>query len=396
MAGLSGRARAAGGELPDRISIEVLARTFTNELLDAAIDEAGVREIRFRLLPARLMLFFTLACWLFTGSGYRPVMAKLADARAAAGPGWDGWELPTTGPISRARARLGAEPVRRLFTRVAGPVGTPATPGVFHLGLRVVSADSFTLEVPATSENEEFFRRGGGTSGAPAPCPLRALVLAESGTGALIGGTHGPGRAGGLELMAELLPWLGPGTLVLASGDAASWRPWRDAAATGAQLCWRMPSSSVAETGPPLADGSRLGEPRPPGPRDAAPIAVRVIAYPGPPLQPSCLVTTLLDAETAPAAGLARLFGHRWRAGTGMAGLIGTRSGGPGVLLRSRSPAAVAQEFWALLCVYQALRDMLGMPPAQEPSLKAAARMRAVIDAAAPPHPLDGKNWGPP
>ncbi|MGH2376305.1 MAG: transposase domain-containing protein, partial [bacterium] len=60
--------KAARERLPDRISIGVLARTFTDELLDEVIDEAGVREVRFRLLPARLMMIFTLACWLFMRS----------------------------------------------------------------------------------------------------------------------------------------------------------------------------------------------------------------------------------------------------------------------------------------------------------------------------------------
>jgi hypothetical protein len=70
------------GWLPDRISIGVLTRVFTPELVDAAVEEAGAREQRRRLLPARLVVYFTLALWLFRGRncGYGQVMAKLADA----------------------------------------------------------------------------------------------------------------------------------------------------------------------------------------------------------------------------------------------------------------------------------------------------------------------------
>ena len=41
----------------------------------------GTREQRRRLLPARLMVYFVLALWLFRGRncGYGQVMAKLAD-----------------------------------------------------------------------------------------------------------------------------------------------------------------------------------------------------------------------------------------------------------------------------------------------------------------------------
>ena len=48
------------GWLPDRISVGVLARVFTPELVDAA--GAGAREQRRLLLPARLVMYFVLAC----------------------------------------------------------------------------------------------------------------------------------------------------------------------------------------------------------------------------------------------------------------------------------------------------------------------------------------------
>ena len=145
-------ARASRERLPDRISIGVLARTFTDELLDEVIGEADVREVRFRLLPGRLVMIFTLACWLFMRSGYGLVMSKLADSHAVSGRGWGKWEVPTTGPISRAKARLGAAPVKLLFDRICGPSGGPGTPGAFYRELRVVSVDGFTLDVPATEE----------------------------------------------------------------------------------------------------------------------------------------------------------------------------------------------------------------------------------------------------
>jgi len=50
------------GWLPDRISVGVLARVFTPELVDAAVDAAGAREQRRLLLPARLVMYFVLAC----------------------------------------------------------------------------------------------------------------------------------------------------------------------------------------------------------------------------------------------------------------------------------------------------------------------------------------------
>ena len=69
------------GWLPDRISVGVLARVFTPELVDAAVDAAGHRQQRRRLLPAQLVMYFVLALWLFRAPncGYGQVMTKLAD-----------------------------------------------------------------------------------------------------------------------------------------------------------------------------------------------------------------------------------------------------------------------------------------------------------------------------
>lgn len=55
MAGVICEVRSAQ-ELPDRISIGVLSRTFPQAVLDEVFDAPGVREQRYRRLPARLMM----------------------------------------------------------------------------------------------------------------------------------------------------------------------------------------------------------------------------------------------------------------------------------------------------------------------------------------------------
>ena len=47
-----------------------LSRTFTPELVDFVVDEAGAWEERTKSLPASLMVNFVLTMWLFTGYGY--------------------------------------------------------------------------------------------------------------------------------------------------------------------------------------------------------------------------------------------------------------------------------------------------------------------------------------
>jgi hypothetical protein len=361
-------ARAAQERLPDRISIGVLARTFPTSVLDEAIEAAGVRELRYRRLPARLMIVFTLACWLFMRSGYGLVLSKLADAQALVGAGWGDWQVPWTGSITKAKAKIGAEPFRLLFARTAVPAGTVDTPGVFYAGLRVVTVDGFTLDLPDTDENAEFFGRGGNGSESKNPYPqLRALALAESGTRVLLAATYGPSGVGEQTLAEDLLPALGPGMLVLADRNFASFKLWRAVAATGAQLVWRMSASFKLPVLKVESDGTYLSELRPPRKKDGPPIRVRVVEYSvittdedGREISELFLLaTTLLDVKAYPAIQLAGLYHDRWQAETGIGDLKTVVRGGPEVVLRSKTPVMVEQEFWAMLCVYQAIRDLI-------------------------------------
>ena len=68
--------------MPDRVSVGALTRTFPPELVDRVVATTETRELRRRLLPARLVVYFVLALWLFRGPncGYGRVMVKLVDA----------------------------------------------------------------------------------------------------------------------------------------------------------------------------------------------------------------------------------------------------------------------------------------------------------------------------
>ena len=123
------------GWLPDRVSVGALTKTFPPELVDRVVDTTDTREVRRRLLPARLVVYFVLALWLFRGRncGYGRVMSKLVDGLyhrrrgrqlldGALDPaGWVDagqgrrWRPPNISSLSRARARLGADPLHMLF-----------------------------------------------------------------------------------------------------------------------------------------------------------------------------------------------------------------------------------------------------------------------------------------
>jgi IS4 transposase len=70
------------------------------------------------------------------------------------------------------------------------------------------------------------------------------------------------------------------------------------------------------------------------------------------------LVTTILDPAQAPAAELATLYHERWEIEGALAELK-TQLRGARVVLRSKTPELVRQEFWGLLLAHFAVRGLM-------------------------------------
>jgi hypothetical protein len=387
--------------LPDRVSVGALTKAFPPELVDRVISATEAQEQRRRLLPARLVMYFVLALWLFRGPncGYGRVMGKLVDAlyhrhrarellqtgRVDPG-GWvqagrDGgrvrqWRPPNISSLSRARDKLGPDPVRLLFEEVAGPVAAPQAAGVWVCGLRVVSMDGSATDVPDTQENRAVFGGPGNDQRVGAFPQVRWVVAAESGTGALIEATFGPYTVGEQTLAQEVVSAFTPEMLVLADRNFLSHALARDVLGTGAHLLWRASASFALTPIQVLCDGTYLAQLRPARTQDGPPITVRVIEYTvhTTPLDPDtgapdpnrataselfALVTDLLDTEAYPALDLACAYPMRWDCET----VIGHHKTdmGPGMpVLRSKDPEGIAQEMWALFAVYHALAQLIG------------------------------------
>jgi Insertion element 4 transposase N-terminal/Transposase DDE domain len=354
--------------LSDRIAIGVLTATFPPALVDRVVAETGRTEQRHRLLPARVVVYLVLALALFSGQAYEEVVRLLTEGLAWARH-WRGvWQVPTTKAITRARERLGAEPLRRLFVEVARPLATERTAGAWYRGLRVVAIDGTTLDVPDTPANAAAFGRPATHRGERTAFPqVRVLALAECGTHAILAAVLGPLAVGETTLAPSLFGRLGAGVLLLADRGFVGFDLWRAAQATGAELVWRTKTNAVLPVDRQLGDGSYLS--RIYAARDQRarrdPIVVRVVEYtlgkdPGRPAKPAPyrLLTTILDPPAAPAAELAALYHQRWEFETTLDELK-THQRGPGVVLRSRSPELVTQEIWGMLLVHHAIRALM-------------------------------------
>lgn len=363
--------------LTDAIGIGVLTRLLDRDLVDEVISAAGRQEKRVRLLPARVVVYYVLALCLFFGDGYEEVMRKLAHGLRAVGSWRNEWAIPTVGAISKARMRLGAEPLRLLFERVAVPMAKRSTPGAWLRGFRVMAVDGVIFNIPDTEDNEKGFGRCGGKNPAPFP-QARVAALVECGTRAVIAAEIDPWKEQERVQVARLLHAFEPGMLVLADAGFYSYELWKAAAETGADLVWRVQSELNLPVLSVLPDGSYLSEVGDPQQkrhnreyerkRRASGIAVdyiplRVVEYEIPNRDGRNeiirLITTILEPVEASAAELAAVYHERWEEESVFDEIETHIRGGSTVVLRSKHAETVRQELWALLLTHYAIRHLM-------------------------------------
>jgi hypothetical protein len=171
--------------------------------------------------------------------------------------------------------------------------------------------------------------------------------------------------AGETTLARDALPALQPGMLCLADRQFFGHALRREAATTGADLLWRVRRNLRLPREVRLVDGSYLTTIYP-GEKDrrhkAAGVQVRVVEYrlegvaDAEPLYR--LMTTILDPAAAPAAELAALYHERGEI-EGALDELKTHLRGARMVLRSKTPELVRQEFWGLLLAHFAVRGLM-------------------------------------
>jgi hypothetical protein len=331
----------------------------------SVLEAQGKASQRQRELPAQVVVYYVICLALFMQVSYREVLRCLLE-------GWV-WllgprgSLKVTGKsgISQARTRLGWQVMRQLYAEVVKPLAVPATRGAWYRGWRVVSLDGSTLAVADESENRQAFGCPAGGRGEGAYPQMRFVALVENGTHVLFGARLGSYATGEVSLAEEVVGELQPGMLGLADRGFFSYRLWNRARAGGADLLWRLKKDLRLEVDEVLPDGSYLSHiyPSPRARRQHREgVRVRVIEYRLEGLAEAGsvyrLATTLLDPAAAPALELAALYHERWEI-EGALDELKTHLRGAQIVLRSKTPDLVRQEFYGLLLAHFAVRGLM-------------------------------------
>lgn len=354
-----------GSRITDYISLGVVAKTFPVATVKSVLEATGRSSRRQRELPAHVVVYYVIALALYMQSSYREVLRSLLE-----GIQWllnPTARIKVTGKsgISQARTRLGVEPVKQLHDQIVCPIATEATKGAWYRGWRVVSLDGSTLEVADEDANDAAFGRPVAQRGKSAFPQIRFVSLVENGTHVLFGTQMAGYGTSEMALAKGVLLCLGQGMLCLADRYFFSFELWQQAKGTGAELLWRIKKNLRLPCEQRLADGSYLSRIYPSQQdrqRQRNGVVVRVIDYR---LEGEAgaepiyrLVTTILDPEKAPALELAALYHERWEIETALDELK-THLRGARIVLRSKRPDLVRQEFYGLLMAHFAIRGLM-------------------------------------
>jgi len=354
----------SGSRITDFLSFGILARAFPIAKVHEALAATGKASQRQRDLPAHVVVYYVLALSLYMQASSREVLRCLLE-----GLQWLRLGAPVSiagkSGISQARTRLGSAVMQHLHDGLVGPIATVDSKGSWYRHWRLVSLDGSTLDVADEPDNEAAFGRPGASQGEAAFPQIRFVSLVENGTHVLFGSQMADIATGEIALGKTVLPALKPGMLCLADRYFFGYEMWKMAMATGADLVWRVRRNAMLKADEPCPDGSYIShiylsakDRR----HKTRGIAVRVVDYNLDGVDGAediyRLVTTIMDPAAAPAEELAALYHERWEIESALDELK-THLRGSRIILRSRTPDLVRQEFYGLLMLHYAVRGVM-------------------------------------
>jgi len=367
---MAGKAAALTGQIriSDYLSVGLLSRLVPPSLVDEALTAHHRHSKRQRDLPAHAVAYYVMALSLYRGVNTEEVLRVVTEGMDYLGDSAIRREVGKSA-ISAARTRLGADVMHYLAEQVLTPLAQPQSTGSFYRDLRLVSIDGTTLDVADEAANREAFGVPGTGQGQTGYPQIRCVGLLESGTHAFFGVALGGYHDSEASLAHGAIKHLKPDMLCLADRGFSGYPLWQAASQTGAQLLWRITKNRKLPVIERLGDGSYVSQISPApatlktmGVSSAPALTVRVIDYHVPGVSDAepvyRLITTLLDAERYPAAELAALYHERWSIETAFAEIKTTLKGAD-IVLRSKTPELVRQEFWGLLLAHHVVRKLM-------------------------------------
>ena len=334
-----------------------------------AVAEADHGHKLDRALTAEVTAMCVITGALFPGQGYDMILARTFGMPGV--PVKPGSVTPSGPALSKARALLGEQVMRRVFELDAARTDLELGIGATWHGMETTGMDGTTIEL---FNNDELAEAFGVPSGGTKP-KIRIAAHVRTGSRRWIAAAAGGYHDGENTLADELESSFTPGIINLADRGFFSMDRWVRFSGRGAHLAWRVKNGAKSvpfKTVQTLTDGSELvllresdsmlarrrrenkdkTLPRLPD-TIARLVSFTICARTARRVKTTTIkvLTTLLDPQASPASEIAALYAERWQIEIAYLHLKKTIKG-TGRVLRGRSPALARQETWALLLVH--------------------------------------------
>ena len=364
----------------EQVDLTLLSQVYPPEAIQRCVGQSQpwaskVRRVRQSRMLALVLFVIGMALW--SRLSQRQVWDKLVGKLSALHPAEPQSGLSASA-LSGRRQALGSQGLQGLLHECCQVLAQPQTmPSAFFGRYRLMAIDGTLFNTAETPANEAAFGRSSNQYGKGAYPQVRAVLLAECGSHAVVeleidrydvSEVHGAHR---------LLDELGPDTLLLVDAgiisggflEHARQRQIHVLGALQAGVWEHLPGQRR------LADGSVLVWVPPTRPGQALyPVQhglwVRILSYQvtderlGEPGQVYRLVTTLLNPRVAPALALIGLYHERWEVEL-VIDEIKTHERVQRKVLRSKTPQGVRQELYGIFLAHYAVRALMAQAAVQ-------------------------------
>ena len=374
-------------------SVEALARHLNGEWIDEALKATGRASQRIRKLPARFVVWLVIGMALFRRLSIQNVLRRMG---APLG-GISLWtEEPSSAAVTKARDRVGAEPLVRVEEQLAASLHDRFGSALCWRGMALTSIDGSTFKVPDSVDNAEYFGRPGSSRGRTAYPQMRGVFLSSATHHIIWACRFAPYGTGEVPLAMQLVEHVRKGSVVLLDRNFLAYKLLVRVLDRGSQFIVRMKRNVKPRRLRRLADGDYLVEATTPrslrkkNPGIPKHLVLRELVVDIGGSEPVRLLTSLTDASLYSKADLAGLYLDRWEVETSLDEIkthqVEATTITHPVIFRSQAPARILQEAHGLVLAYNLVRAVMAegaeradVPPLRISFVAALARIREAI-----------------
>ncbi|WFQ80308.1 IS4 family transposase [Xenorhabdus sp. SF857] len=320
-----------------------------------AVKETGRATVRKRRFPAEQAVWLVLGIGLMRNRSINDVCDKLdlafPDAKG---------KLPplASSSLSKARHRLGIEPLRHLFHTTATEWEKEDT-AYSACGLKIFCVDGTQFKVPETADNQQL---GYASGKAPFPSVL-AVTLMSARTHLISDVAFGPITQSEISYAQRLVGSAPENTLTLFDRGFLSAELFQAWQGTGKNTHWLTPIKSkmrydvIQEYSPydKLIDMPVSPQARQLHPHLEKTWRARLVLIPEPKGEIKGFITSMECPVTYPLKEILTVYWERWETEEGY-GELKQRQLNNTALLRSQTRAGIYQELWGILIAYNLVR----------------------------------------